>query len=63
MDEEFWHVTEYYKNIRKKVKNLDRELGHCYKDENLPDRLCNTPMKVSSKPTINDLDEESINLL
>ena len=47
LDEAFWHVTDYYNNIREKVKNLDKDLGHCYKDENLPDRLCNTPMKVS----------------
>lgn len=47
LDESFWHVTEYYDNIRNKVKKLDKSLGECYKIEpNLPGRLCSTPMKV-----------------
>jgi hypothetical protein len=47
LDDEFWHVTEYYENIRSKVKKLDTALGECYNAENLPDRVCNTPLKVS----------------
>jgi hypothetical protein len=46
--DEYWHVTDYYDNIRNKVKNLDKALGECYTDENLPDRVCNTPLKVST---------------
>jgi hypothetical protein len=44
--DEYWHVTDYYNNIREKVKNLDKNLGECYKNIALPDRVCNTPMKV-----------------
>ena len=48
LDDEMWHVTEYYDNIRTKVKNLDKKLGNCYKIQgSLPTRMCNTPMKVS----------------
>jgi hypothetical protein len=48
LDEEMWHVTAYYENIRAKVKNLDKKLGKCYGIEgSLPTRMCNTPMKVS----------------
>lgn len=47
--DESWHVTEYYENIRTKLKNLDKSLGKCYEIEgSLPTRLCNTPMKVRS---------------
>lgn len=55
LTDEYWHVTEYYDNIRNKVLNLDKKLGECYKDEHLPDRLCNTPMKVRKLvPVSND---------
>ena len=50
--DDFWHVTEYYKNIRNKVKNLDKSLGSCYKfDGTLPTRLCNIPMKARTQYT------------
>jgi hypothetical protein len=46
LKEDMWHVTDYYENIRNKVKNLDKNLGDCHKIEGLPSRMCNTPMKV-----------------
>jgi hypothetical protein len=47
LDDEKWHITSYYENIRNKVKNLDKSLGACYKIEGtLPTRMCNTPMQV-----------------
>ncbi len=47
LDDAFWHVTDYYENIRNKVLNLDKGLGSCYKNEGfLPTRVCTTPMKV-----------------
>ena len=50
MDDSLWHVTDYYENIRNKVKNLDKSLGKCYDVEgNLPARVCNTPLKVGGK--------------
>mmetsp|Transcript_27767 Transcript_27767/g.65251 ORF Transcript_27767/g.65251 Transcript_27767/m.65251 type:complete len:895 (-) Transcript_27767:3416-6100(-) len=52
LEDDFWHVTDYYENIRNKVKNLDVGLGSCYKIEgNLPTRLCNTPMKAKTQYT------------
>lgn len=50
LEDELWHVTDYYENIRNKVKNLDKKFGSCYKLEGtLPTRLCNTPMKAKTQ--------------
>ena len=47
LDEDLWHVTEYYEKIRKKVKNLDPTLGKCNDiGSMIPARMCKTPMKV-----------------
>lgn len=47
LDDEHWHVTDYYENIRNKVKNLDPSVGACYGiNGTLPVRMCNTPMNV-----------------
>lgn len=47
LEDSFWHVTDYYENIRNKVLNLDKRLGSCYKnDGSLPTRICTTPLKV-----------------
>jgi len=52
LEDELWHVTDYYENIRNKVKNLDKKFGSCYKlDGTLPTRLCNTPMKAKTQYT------------
>jgi len=52
LEDDYWHVTEYYENIRNKVKNLDKALGSCYNIEgSLPTRLCNTPMKAKTQFT------------
>ena len=48
LDETEWHVTDYYDNIRNKLKNLDLSSSHCGEVE-LPDRLCNLVMNVSRK--------------
>lgn len=49
LDEDYWHVTDYYDNIRNKVKSMPESAGVCYKgvDVGLPKRVCNTPMRVS----------------
>ena len=47
LDDEFWHVTGYYENIRNKILNMDQTLGHCPAIANegqLPLRMCFTPM-------------------
>ena len=52
LEDDYWHVTEYYENIRNKVKKLDKSLGSCYKiDGSLPTRLCSTPMKAKTQYT------------
>ena len=54
LDDEYWHVTDYYENIRNKIRNLDQTLGHCpdiAKQEELPLRMCFTPMKAKTQYT------------
>jgi len=52
LDDDFWHVTDYYENIREKVQALDPALGSCYANEGvLPTRMCNTPMKARTQYT------------
>lgn len=65
LDEEYWHVNDYYNNIREKVLNLDKELGACYKIEGkLPTRMCNTPMNGRTQYTPRaQPDERSISAL
>jgi len=65
LDEDYWHVNDYYKNIREKVLNLDKELGACYRIEGkLPTRMCNTPMQGRTQYTPRaQPDERSITAL
>jgi len=52
LDDDFWHVTDYYENIRNKLKDLDASKGACSKiSKKLPERLCNTPMKAKTQYT------------
>ena len=38
---EYWHVTDYYKDIREKINNLDADVGSCGKlKDYLPERMC-----------------------
>jgi hypothetical protein len=49
LDDDYWHVTDYYNNIRTKIMNLDPSIGHCYEiGWALPSRVCNTPMQARS---------------
>lgn len=45
------NMTAYYDNIRRKMKELDPSLGHCYKLEGVPSRICRTPMKGRTQYT------------
>lgn len=48
LDDSMWHVTDYYNNIREKLKNLDPSQGHCKGLEpRLPAKLCGIVMEVS----------------
>src|SRR3569832_1372466 len=51
LDDSFWHVTEYYENIRNKVRNIDPDAGECSKfsNINIPSRVCHTIMKVRGR--------------
>jgi len=54
LDDSYWHVEEYYDNIRNKLKALDESKGECYKIKesgNLPGRLCKTSMKGRTQAT------------
>lgn len=53
LEDELWHVTDYYENIRNKLKNLGKDKGSCSKimERGLPERLCNIPMKAKTQYT------------
>jgi len=54
LDDTFWHVTDYYENIRKKALLLQPTHGHCHKiaqKDQLPIRLCNTPLNGRTQYT------------
>jgi hypothetical protein len=52
LDDEYWHVTDYYNNIRTKIMNLEPSIGHCHEiGWALPSRICNTPMQARSMYT------------
>ena len=47
LDDGYWHVTDYYKNIRDKLQSLDSQQGFCNGIEpGLPLRVCSLAMKV-----------------
>ncbi len=47
LDDDYWHVTAYYENIRNKLKNLEATQGHCHEIESrLPPRVCELAMQV-----------------
>lgn len=54
LDDSYWHVTDYYENIRNKVMNMDPTLGKCPEianDGQLPLRLCRTPLNGRTQYT------------
>ena len=54
LDDDYWHVTEYYENIRTKIRNLNQTAGKCPDIANegqLPARMCNTPMQGKTQYT------------
>lgn len=47
LDDSMWHVTDYYNNIREKLKSLDPSEGYCKGLEpRLPAKLCGMVMEV-----------------
>jgi hypothetical protein len=54
LDDDYWHVTEYYDNIRHKMRNLNPTAGSCpaiANKEHLPARMCTTPMNGRTQYT------------
>jgi hypothetical protein len=48
LDQDYWHIGEYYANIRKKAQALDLSKGVCEANkEFFPARICNIVMRVS----------------
>ena len=49
---DYWHMTDYYSQIREKVKKLDASVGFCRDlKKYVPERLCTTPMKARTQYT------------
>ena len=49
LTDEMWHMTDYYQNIKTKVRNLDPSIGNCYDiAKKLPTEFCTTTFKVST---------------
>jgi hypothetical protein len=60
LDEDAWHVTDYYENIRTKAKNLEPSNGYCGEGlvkKGLPERVCTTAMQVRTVHTVRRLDK------
>lgn len=54
LDDSYWHVGDYYENIRNKVMQMDPKLGKCpeiAEDDALPARLCSTPLNGRTQYT------------
>eukprot|EP00547_Thalassionema_nitzschioides_P003449 CAMPEP_0194200592 /NCGR_PEP_ID=MMETSP0156-20130528/1126_1 /TAXON_ID=33649 /ORGANISM="Thalassionema nitzschioides, Strain L26-B" /LENGTH=895 /DNA_ID=CAMNT_0038925605 /DNA_START=103 /DNA_END=2790 /DNA_ORIENTATION=- len=54
LDDSYWHVTDYYENIRSKVMKMDPKLGKCpdiAENDSLPARLCSTPLNGRTQYT------------
>lgn len=52
LDDSWWHVKDYYANIREKTENLDSSVGSCHLiAPNIPARICNTPLQARSMYT------------
>ena len=45
------NMTVYYDKIRSKMQDLNPSLGHCYKLDGVPSRICKTPMKGRTQYT------------
>ena len=54
LDDQHWHITEYYENIRSKLRDMDRSTGRCpeiAKNGELPLRICFTPLNARTQYT------------
>mmetsp|Transcript_15996 Transcript_15996/g.23525 ORF Transcript_15996/g.23525 Transcript_15996/m.23525 type:complete len:935 (+) Transcript_15996:62-2866(+) len=52
LPDEYWHVTDYYKNIIEKTRNLDPSVGSCHDMRNdIPERVCSIALKGRTEYT------------
>ena len=52
LDEDYWHVTEHYNNIREKANGIKADQGTCGQMTDLfPARVCTTPMRGATQHT------------
>ena len=52
LPDEYWHVTDYYKDIREKMANLDADVGSCGKlKDYLPERMCKVAVRGRTEYT------------
>lgn len=52
LEDELWHVGEYYESMRNKVRSLPPATGPCYElGSILPERICRTPLQGRTQHT------------
>jgi hypothetical protein len=52
LPDEYWHVTDYYKDIREKMAHLDADVGSCGKlKDYLPERMCKVAVRGRTEYT------------
>ena len=50
LPDEAWHVTDYYKNIQEKTREMSQDKGSCY-NNGLSDRVCHIPLQGRTEYT------------
>jgi len=60
LPDEYWHVTDYYKESRDKMTSLDAGVGSCLKlKDYVPERVCKTAMTGRSEFTPRPMPEST----
>ena len=60
LPDEYWHVTDYYKESRDKMTSLDAGVGSCLKlKDYVPERVCKTVMRGRSEFTPRPMPEST----
>jgi len=52
LPDEYWHISDHYRNIKEKTLNLDASVGHCHEmSGSVPERVCSTALKARTEFT------------